>query len=136
MSHRSPGSSHWEMTDHPTDAQVAALRQQLGQYNVSTAHIDEGEDLAVFVHAPDGELIGGIVGRAWGQCLEISFLWVHRGYRERGYGAGLVRQLESAAIARACQISTLDTFSFQAPAFYEKLRHEVFGVVDGYPHGY
>jgi hypothetical protein len=65
MSHRSPGSSHWEMTDHPTDAQVAALRQQLGQYNASTVHIDEGQDLAVFVHAPDGELIGGIVGWAW-----------------------------------------------------------------------
>jgi ribosomal protein S18 acetylase RimI-like enzyme len=131
-----PDDNRWELTDQPTDAQVAALRQQLGQYNISTAHIDEGQDLAVFVHAPDGELIAGIVGWTWGQCLEISFLWVHPGYRERGYGARLVRQIEAAAVARACQVSALDTYSFQAPAFYEKLGYEAFGVIDGYPRGY
>jgi hypothetical protein len=75
MSHPSPpDGSHWELTDHPTDAQVAALRRQLGQYNVSTAQIDEDQDLPVFVHAANGELIAGIVGWIWGPCLEISFL--------------------------------------------------------------
>lgn len=137
MRHPSPpDDNRWELTDQPTDAQVAALRQQLGQYNISTAHIDEGQDLAVFVHAPDGELLGGIVGWTWGQCLEISFLWVHRDYREQGYGSRLVHQIEAAAVARGCHVSALDTFSFQAPAFYEKLGYEAFGVVEGYPRGY
>jgi GNAT superfamily N-acetyltransferase len=124
----------WEITEHPGD-KTAALRQHLGAFNVERAEIDQSQDLAIFVSSQQGELIAGIVGWIWGECLEIAYLWVHAELRGQGYGTRLMERLEAEARQRGCRISALDTFSFQAPEFYTKLGYEIFGSVAGYPNG-
>jgi GNAT superfamily N-acetyltransferase len=103
----------WEITEHPGDT-TSILRQHLGAFNVERAQIDQSQDLAIFLSDRQGELMAGIVGWIWGECLEIAYLWVHAALRGQGYGTQLMERLEAEALARGCQVCALDTFSFQA----------------------
>jgi ribosomal protein S18 acetylase RimI-like enzyme len=58
---------------------------------------------------------------------------VREDLRRTGIGSKLLHAAEHGAIRRGCRIATLETHSFQAPHFYEKLGYEEIGVLDGYP---
>jgi GNAT superfamily N-acetyltransferase len=115
---------------------IETLRGQLAAYNVAQARVDAGLDLGIFIYDAQGQLVGGIAGWVWGQVLEVSFLWLHPDLRGLGYGKRLLETLEEEARAQGCRLAILDTFSFQAPAFYQRLGYEAFGSVDGYPEGH
>jgi ribosomal protein S18 acetylase RimI-like enzyme len=57
-------------------------------------------------------------------------------HRGGGWGRALLERAEEEAIARGLQGVWLDTFSFQAPGFYQKLGYEVFGTLADYPPGH
>jgi hypothetical protein len=44
--------------------------------------------------------------------------------------------IEGAAEERGCERAHLDTFSYQARPFYEKLGYRVFGELEDYPPGH
>jgi ribosomal protein S18 acetylase RimI-like enzyme len=88
--------------------------------------------LAILLRDGDGQLTAGIYGWLWGAYLEIECLWVEKAMRGQGAGRRLVQKLEAATVSRGAHTAVLDTFSFQAPGFYEKLGYEVFGIVEGY----
>lgn len=50
--------------------------------------------------------------------------------RGTGLGRQLMQQAEIEAIKRGCKAAQLDTLSFQAPLFYQKLGFEIFGQVE------
>ena len=47
-----------------------------------------------------------------------------------------MQAMEAEAIRRGCRGAYLDTFSYQARPFYERLGYEVFGTLDDYPAGH
>ena len=53
--------------------------------------------------------------------VEIDDLCVAEAYRNRGYGERLLRKVEGEARADRKKRILLNTYSFQAPAFYEKM---------------
>jgi hypothetical protein len=82
--------------------------------------------------------------RCWAVCSEISG---QLGYtferlpwprlREGVALAGkLTKRAELYALERGCTDAFLDTFSFQARPFYEKLGYRVFGTLENHPAGY
>jgi GNAT superfamily N-acetyltransferase len=107
-----PSPLQWSIDHHPSDRAIQAVRNELIAYNIATAAI------AVLLHDAHGQLMGGIVGTIWGQCVEIKYLWVHTSLRGQGYGSRLLQTLEQEARAQQCHVAILDTYSFQAPAFY------------------
>jgi GNAT superfamily N-acetyltransferase len=131
-----PSSLQWSIDHHPSDQAIQAVRDELIAYNVATAAIDTSRDVAIWLHDARGSLMGGIVGTIWGHCVEIKYLWVHPSLRGKGYGCRLLQTLEQEARAQQCHAAILDTYSFQAPGFYQRLGYEIFGVIDGYPRGY
>ena len=56
--------------------------------------------------------------------------------RGTGVGRTLMQRAEEEALRRGCHQVWLDTFSFQARGFYEKLGYAVFGALDDYPVGH
>jgi len=92
------------------------------------------QPLATFARDASGEVIGGAVGRTWGECCQLQQLWVVEPARRAGVGTALVRRFEEHARARGCCTFYLDTFSFQAPAFYRKLGYEPVLEIAGFTH--
>ena len=51
-------------------------------------------------------------------ALRVGVLVVRAAWRRRGVGAALLERAEALAAARGCHAIALETFDFQAPAFY------------------
>src|SRR5262245_24600185 len=107
----------------------------LNRYNVAMAGLTEYHPVSVLLRDADDEVVGAL-GNIWGDWLHVTALWVAEGLRRQGYGKALLARAEQFARERGCQAVHLDTFSFQAPAFYQKLGYEVFATLDDFPTGH
>jgi GNAT superfamily N-acetyltransferase len=104
-------------------------------------------NLAVTGHAPyypvgvyamdaDNAVLGGLMGQIWARWLHVGTLWVDEHVRGRGLASRLMSAAERYAVEKGCTNAFLETFSFQARPFYEKLGYKVFGTLDDYPEGH
>ena len=91
--------------------------------------------LDVVVTDDQGLLAGGLVAETYWGWLAIDHLWVAEALRGRGIARKLVEMAESRARYRGCTRAFLETFSFQARGFYEKLGYLVVGTLADYPPG-
>lgn len=112
----------YELHDDTLPAEpVRIVDTGLGDANERAAPVRDVRRLACFARAPDGTVVGGAVGRTWGECCHLQQLWVDAACRHRGIGTQLMRRFEERAAARGCRTFYLDTFSFQAPELYRRL---------------
>ena len=103
-------------------------------YNRSKREAAESEPLNLYVEDDNGELMAGLVAETFGNWLEIEYLFVKEDLRGQGIGSKLLQQAESEAKKRNCCYVFVNTYQFQAPAFYEKQGYkEVFTLKD-YPY--
>lgn len=107
----------------------------LGAANEAAAPLHEVQRLACLARAAAGTVVGGAVGRTWGECCELQQLWVEPSHRRCGLGARLVRAFEDRAQQRGCRTFYLETFSFQAPRLYRSLGYEVRLEIPGFGAG-
>ena len=73
-----------------------------------------------------------LLGNIWGAWLHIRTLAVATPVRGRGFGKELMMRAGLYAVERGCTDAFLDTFSFQARPFYEKLGYCVFGMPENH----
>jgi ribosomal protein S18 acetylase RimI-like enzyme len=117
----------------PDSADVEMLSKGLGEHAESKNFHYDHQPLAFFIRNQNGEIIGGLSGAtAWG-WLHISLFWLSKELRGNGYGKKLIGLAETEALARGCKKVHLDTFSFQALGFYQKLGYEIFGELEDFP---
>ena len=103
-------------------------------YNRSKREVAESESLNLYVEDDSGELMAGLVAETFGNWLEIEYLFVKEDLRGQGIGSQLLQQAESEAKKRNCRYVFVNTYQFQAPAFYQKQGYkEVFTLKD-YPY--
>lgn len=121
--------------DTPDREAAAVVDQGLGDFNDAAAPLHEVQPLMCFVRDASGRVVGGAVGRTWGACCELQQMWVDAAQREHGLGTRLVQMFEQHAAERGCSTFYLDTFSFQARPFYEKLGYAVAATTAGFGHG-
>ena len=77
--------------------------------------------ISFIVKNENEEIVGGITGITFWHHVHVDFLWVSEEYRHEGYGTKLIKRIEEFAIEKECSLINLDTFSFQAPAFYKNM---------------
>jgi GNAT superfamily N-acetyltransferase len=120
----------------PTEADFQTIFRALDQFNAPMVGHAQFVPLAVLLHDDVGAVIGGLWGRTGYAWLSIQMLFVPAFMRGRGIGSALVRTAEIEARKRGCLGMLVDTFSFQAQPFYERLGFTVFGVQENFPPGY
>ena len=125
-----------DLEREPRELDIDALRENLIAYNISQHGYSEVDKAGIFVRNEDGSLAGGIYAYAWGGVCQIELLWVAEDRRGEGLGSRLVSAVEEEALRIGCSKLFLDTFSYQAPGFYEKLGFRIVATVDGFPEGH
>jgi ribosomal protein S18 acetylase RimI-like enzyme len=121
---------------HPSAQDLAFLEDQIIAFNCATTGYQDGKMLSVFVRNEKEEIIAGISGFTWGGYCKVEWLWVHADWRRQGYGKELLLAVEAEARARGCRQIVVDTHSFQAPGFYQKLGFEIIGLAQDCPQGH
>ncbi|EQB2603886.1 GNAT family N-acetyltransferase [Aeromonas salmonicida] len=105
------------------------LIDNLRQFNFQMMGEERSKPLMVVIRDDSGEIVGGIAGRTIYHQLLIEVLWVHDDKRGQGLGIQLMEVAEREAKARGCIAAQVDTLSFQAPKFYEKMGFQIVGKV-------
>ncbi|MGY3369812.1 GNAT superfamily N-acetyltransferase [Bradyrhizobium sp. GM2.4] len=125
------------MTDTPEPGVRDAIAGRLIAFNNSRASQPESYRPLVIILSDhgSGETVGGLWGATNFSFMHIDLLFVPDSLRGTGLGRRMMLQAEQEAIARGCRGAWLDTYSFQARAFYERLGYSSFGVLDDYPPG-
>ena len=131
-----PGGYSITMTDAPGASVEDAIVRPLIAYNEARAGRRNYRPLAILVtDAQTKKVIGGLWAGSSFRYLYIDAFYLPEPLRGAGLGRQLITQAEEEARLRNCHAAWLDTFSFQARGFYEKLGYSVFGVLEDYPPG-
>ena len=120
-----------EITDHPVEDDKQFVIDQTRAYNRKFT-VRDVSPLCVFIRDEGGSIVGGLCGMTYWHFLEVSFLWVSEKHRGEGLASKLMAAAESEAVKRGCGHALVDTFSFQAPGFYQRIGYEEFGRLSGF----
>jgi GNAT superfamily N-acetyltransferase len=82
-----------------------------------------------------GKIAGGVILESYWRETYVELLWLSEKARGKGVGSELIREAELRARKRGSILIHLNTFSFQAPGFYEKLGYRRLGSMSGSPKG-
>lgn len=118
----------------PSPQDLQFLEDQVNEHNMAITGYDDFQWLTIFVRDTAQAIVAGLSGYTWGQSCKIEFLWVSPGLRGQGYGTALLQAAEVEAKQRGCHMMMVDTHSFQAPAFYQKLGYTVVGSYADFPY--
>src|SRR5262245_53997994 len=105
-------------------------------YNIAATGLPGYFPVNFVLRGERGDVLGGVLCQLWGGWLQVTYLWVAEAARGAGYGTRLMEEAEAYARTRGAVGATVETYSFQARPFYERVGYEVCGSLDGYPPGH
>lgn len=124
------------MTDEVDLVGVEELRNAVIAFNVAATGFSDGAPLGCLVRDEARRLVAGLDGFTSGGYAMIEWLWVDADHRHEGLATRLVRAAEHEAVRRGCVVVRVNTHTFQAPGFYERLGYEEIGRADDTPVGH
>ena len=114
---------------------LAAYNDENSPYHKALRPIG-GECFELEIHTDAGELAAGLYGEVYWNALEVDKLFVEPNFRHDGLGKQLMAEAENIAREKNCVYMHLNTFSFQAPDFYQKLGFKIVGELEDFPPGH
>ncbi|WP_179395549.1 GNAT family N-acetyltransferase [Lacticaseibacillus absianus] len=105
------------------EGQLEAFNQRVRPYPQATPQV-----FSYSIHDAAGALIGGIY--AYASTYRVGYidtLWVAPEARRRGLATALLNRVEAEMTAFGCPVVHLETFDYQAPAFYRACGYTEFG---------
>jgi GNAT superfamily N-acetyltransferase len=126
------------LTDSPDDPTLETISRLLSKFNErSSGCANDYRPLTIALSDPETqETVGGLVGWTSFSYLHVNLLYLPDTLRGAGLGSQVMALAEEEAIRRGCHGAWLDTFSFQARGFYERLGYTVFGAIADFPPGH
>ena len=121
----------------PEELRSGELGGKLRRYNYGFVGEDpEQRHIRLNARDENGRLLGGLRGFVFLYWLNIDVLFVEADMRGSGLGSRLLAEAERQAIELGAANARLETFEWQAPAFYRKHGYEEYARVDGYAPGF
>jgi GNAT superfamily N-acetyltransferase len=125
------------LVERPDPGLRETILRPLVDYNASIAGATTVEPLAIVLRDPESDaIIGGLWAISAYDWLYIELLFVPEELRAQGIGSQLMKKAEEIAAQRGHIGVRLDSFSFQAPRFYEKLGYREYGRLANIPEGH
>lgn len=136
ITQRTTNSARIVVDEHPDPKDRESIFKRLVKYNDTKVEAPDLTSAAILLRDPGDD---GVIGGLWAQCvydwLFVELLFVPETLHGSGLGSALMREAEAVAVKRDCIGIWLDTYSFQARGFYEKLGYEIFGRLGNFPKG-
>jgi GNAT superfamily N-acetyltransferase len=124
------------LKDAVSPAERDAMIAPLVAHNIAQGVDFTSSPFALALEDDGGNIVGGVTGVSrWG-WLYLATVAVPAELRGQGWGRRLIEAAEAVAVKRGCRYIWLDTYSFQARPFYEKLGYRVFGQLPDHPPGH
>ncbi|MDW5501062.1 GNAT family N-acetyltransferase [Pseudomonas lundensis] len=124
---------HITVTETLDEETLDTVRLGLRAHNSPYIDPSQRKPLAVFSQDDNDRVVAGLTGETWGNWLSVDWLWVADSQRGCGTGRQVLLAAEQEAMARGCRYVRLETFSFQARPFYEKLGYQLQMTLQNYP---
>lgn len=121
--------------DNPNIADSLRIHEGINQFNASVFS-DSVRPLSIFIKDDNNNIVGGVLGYFDHNSLYIIAIWVDESLRHQNYGSQLLQMAETEVIKEGCKFCTLDTFGFQAEAFYIKNGYRSVGETKEHIFGY
>jgi GNAT superfamily N-acetyltransferase len=115
------------------EVRADALGRRLRHFNYRiVGEYPEGQN--VWLNAKDaaGNLLGGLRGEIHFEWLFVNVLFVEESERRQGIGARLPEEGEAHARKNGARRARLETFEWQAPAFYLKHGYRELARIENY----
>lgn len=126
-----------ELSTAADPAHRAAILAPLAEYNTQMCGVSgKGTSLGVVLRGSEGRVEGGIFGHLWADWFKVDYAFLPPHRRGQRLGARIVSTLEAAAVARGARGVWLQSFSFQAPGFYQKLGYREIAQLQDRPPGF
>jgi GNAT superfamily N-acetyltransferase len=130
-----PGQG-FEITETPTERDETALNAAIDEYNRPFAGPPDPRQFGLVVRDAAGAVAGGLWAKPqWGWLFIETFI-LPENLRGGGLGTRMMHMAEQEARDRGYAGVFLDTFTFQARPFYERLGYAVFAEIKDYPPGH
>jgi GNAT superfamily N-acetyltransferase len=123
-------------SEKPDDSMWSFIGGGIHQYNVQHGGDPQGGQICFILYSPENEIAGGLIGETHWGWFYINLLFVKEELRGRGYGHQLLTLAETEARKLGAKHAYLDTFTFQAPGFYEKHGYRMFCLLEDFPPGH
>ena len=125
---------NFRITNDGSEKDINEIHAMLKAYNLSQREASANVPLGIYYEDENGGKKAGLVGETFGNWLCIKYLFVSEELRGQGIGKKIVESAEEEAKKRGCKFSFVDTFSFQAPRFYQKLGYNEVFALTNYPY--
>ncbi len=120
------------ITAAPTENDIEQIKIGMRKFNSNFIPQQKLRALGIFVEDEQGEKLAGIVAETVGNWMYIQILWVDESLRGQDVGTQLIKEAEEEAQARGCRYALVDTLSFQARPFYERMGYSMQLALEDY----
>jgi GNAT superfamily N-acetyltransferase len=120
----------------PDEATIRAIESGLAAHAVGLGLRTDWSPRWIVGRDASGAVKAGVRFVLAFDWLFVNWLWVADAWRKHGIGSQLMGRAEAAAREKGCRAAYLDTFTFQAPKFYERLGYREFGRLEDFPPGH
>jgi len=129
-----------EITTKPNEADAKTISNGIVDFNnVKVPDLEPLEaevKFFVFAKNEDQKVIGGVRATCFWNTLHIELLWLSEECRGKGIGKQLIDSTENFAKEQNCEKVFVETTSWQAKPFYEKVGYIHIATINDRPKGH
>ena len=128
----------FELTTNPSKSDAKAISDGIINFNRLTVGLEPYDDEIKFsIFVKNNEVvIGGLRAICYWNTLHIELLWLDESCRGQGVGERVIKQAEEFAKVKGYEKSFVETTSWQAKPFYEKLGYHLQYSIKDRPKGH